>query len=844
MAVADSAVAKRSDLIGEVQLEIRRRERSERRHRRRMMFRRGALALAVLLSMVAVLVVVKRLADERTMANAIAEARAELEAGTNEALELAATTLQQNLEMDADHPETLGLLGIVRARQAAEGSVEVERVAEIIGRIDEDDERYEMVLARGMLGLLEGDDARVEQALSAVEVPDGDEPVERTVAGAVTWLRGRWALAHPERISEFAQTVASFKARAESGFAWPVNRRVYAELLARTGEIEQAREQLDRVAEKNPEHLAFEVDRLFLDAVQGRDLERVAREARAWSRHIGVSPRDQARARLARGVALLRLADDDDAGRHDLEEAWEGLRPWDRAARDVAIETALEAGEGERVERWLEAEGIEEPIYGAWVELVSARPKEALARLAELAQDEPRVAYLQALALVEQGRWGEAAVWVDQASRRGADGRALAVAKARVDAHGSDDPQTIEGAVARLKEIADEAPWTPRVWTGLAEALQAGAGPRMDDSTRMVLMEALEEAVAREGAPAQAHWILGSLALERAEREPKATLEAIEAFEKASEIAPEFVRYRVSLGKALADADRPQEARGVLETLLEDANSDARGILRLVELDLDEAQRRGTQPSAEIDAWMQGAAKAGATEAELAKAEARIALVRGDGAAIEQVEPRLRAALEQDAKDVEARVLLSDVLLALGDEDGARDLMVRGSRILGRAHEGRLYLAWSRVENARGKKRRAASLAFQGWKKMVAEPRPASELVRAATYGAEQWLDLDQPRGARAIGRDLTERAPWSARAWVIRSRVQLDAEYEESACESAQKAVELDPELPTAHEVLGDCKIHTLRFEDAKEAYQRALELDDGTVNERAVMRRLRRLG
>ena len=101
-------------------------------------------------------------------------------------------------------------------------------------------------------------------------------------------------------------------------------------------------------------------------------------------------------------------------------QAWDELPGWDKLSRTLALEMAMEAGDGERARKWIDEAGLRAPesdIYEAWVKLVEGDIMAALADLAALPQEHPHVALLQGLALVEQNRYAEAQPWLDRADK-------------------------------------------------------------------------------------------------------------------------------------------------------------------------------------------------------------------------------------------------------------------------------------------------------------------------------------------------------------------------------------------------------------------------------------------
>ncbi|RMG98712.1 MAG: molecular chaperone DnaJ, partial [Deltaproteobacteria bacterium] len=105
------------------------------------------------------------------------------------------------------------------------------------------------------------------------------------------------------------------------------------------------------------------------------------------------------------------------------------------------------------------------------------------------------------------------------------------------------------------------------------------------------------------------------------------------------------------------------------------------------------------------------------------------------------------------------------------------------------------------------------------------------------------WLRLGKPKTALLIARQLTDRLPNRADAWLLRAQVELGANHALEARSSAERAVELAPEDPEAHAVLGHTLLRYGHRERARDAYERAVELARGTPLEARMREHLSRL-
>jgi Flp pilus assembly protein TadD len=142
-----------------------------------------------------------------------------------------------------------------------------------------------------------------------------------------------------------------------------------------------------------------------------------------------------------------------------------------------------------------------------------------------------------------------------------------------------------------------------------------------------------------------------------------------------------------------------------------------------------------------------------------------------------------------------------------------------------------------------GKAGIAAPRARSAWLRMLDEDRPASELLVAADLATKLWVRQENKRIAIAIAEQLTTRLPYHAEAWTIRARTELGTGEASAARTSADRAIELDPDNPRAHEIRGHCLLRFGQKDKARAAYERAVELVAGTRAEKEYRENLRRL-
>ena len=211
------------------------------------------------------------------------------------------------------------------------------------------------------------------------------------------------------------------------------------------GERRKAVRTLSILRDEAPAHLGLAADEAMLLAAGREQLGAVASiSEQLMSRTQGLNEVDRGRASLARAVVYLYSGDRARASEL-VVRAWQTSVPWDRLSRDLALEVAVDSGAFDLVDVLLAESGLPESdleTYRAWKSFAAGDPAAALGRLATLEQRSPRVAYLQALALVAQGGYAEAWPWLERAEHFYPGRVELEVAKARVMLR-RDDPRTM-----------------------------------------------------------------------------------------------------------------------------------------------------------------------------------------------------------------------------------------------------------------------------------------------------------------------------------------------------------------------------------------------------------------
>ncbi len=788
--------------------------------------------VALLIAILVVGVTVKIVTDRRARAHALQSARTHAQGGAAADLRVAADVLDAALARDADDPASSAHRALLRAHLWLEFGAEPEKAGQALA--DAPTDRAATSVAAAMMAFADGDLEAASGLADALE-PSGDAVVD----AEATWLRGQLVIARsPDNPTALAAALQEVDAAITTDLGHGSLRRVRARLLLELERGTEAVEELARARESSRTHLGLAADEVLFNALLRREMGGVASVADQLL-ELGevLPPRDRHVTELARGVVHIH-AGEREQGLALLESGYDGLARWDRLAIRLGVETALEAGASELATGWIDAlerEGAlpaeEISIDRAWLLLHTGDVMAALEAAAALPQAHPRVAYVQALALVEQRRFAEAKPWIDRAQQLLPGRIELEVAAARVELRLGDP----EVARRRLSALAEEEPFAPRAWTGLGEAELAQTGTTVDLRAAKV---ALERAVEREPLPAEAMLLLAEIAVRRRATDPKGVGAAQTWLERAAEQNPHLPRYRERLAEFLVDDAHPERARPILTELADTPGVTGETLVRHARLAI-----LAGDDSVDVPAVLERAAALGVDPRLLDRERARAQIVAGDRTALAAAQRTLAAMLEQDPADVPTRILYAETWARQRDRKEAELALRRGFMHVPESDRGRLYLAWADVDARLGKAKVAAGRARTAWLRLLAEDRPAPELLAAAELTARLWLRIDNERVALTVVEQLTGRLPLHARAWTIRGETELGANGAGAARTSVDRAIELDPEDPRAHEIRGHCLLRFGLQDGARAAYERAIELSRGTAREKAYRENLRRL-
>lgn len=808
------------------------------RQQRRRTLKRAAQLVALAIALLLIGVAIKIFLDRQSKADALEEGYTHFAKGTPVELDKSIDVLQGSIDgVAAEDPPTLVARALVRAHRRAELGEGAEEARQAVDAVSGSPPG--LALARGLLEFADGELEAAAESLAADRAADGELPPGPFVLDERAWLHGMLAVARtPDDAEALAAAVSELQARLAEQPEQVSLRRVLALAHLVAGQTEPALAELQTAREQGRTLMGLAADEALYNAYLRQELSGVASVADQLLEGAGVSmsPHDRAHAQLARAVVHVHSGEVED-GLRMLDRAWEGLPAWDRLSRRLAIQSALEAGDATRIDAWVEATPLpaaEGDIYRAWAVLVKGDVMDALRRLAELPQADPWVGYLQALALVEQGRFAEAAAWIDRTEKLLPGRLEIEVARARVELRQGDK----KVALRKLEALAQEEARAPRAWTGLGEAYLLQDDPKPAGAeARAEARKALRRAVEREPFPAEAYLLLARMWDDRRGKDAKAELEGLSLYEKAAEANPHLPRYREALALYLSEIGFSARAREKLEAVEDEPGVGWAPLVALVRIRIE------ARDAADVEPLLAKALERGAPPDEVARLRARIDVDSDAKPRVAAAQAALATLLAQNPKDVEARVLYARTFLAQFDRKAAESAIRKGLAAVDDRQQGRLLWAWAELESRAGKRRLAAPRARRAWLAMEAENRPPTELLEVADLAMTLWLRLNKERTALVIAGQLTDRLGYHARAWTLRAGTELGAGEAAAARESAQRAIELDDEDPRAHEILGHALLRYGLKDRARKEYERAIELAKGTRFESEYRQNLRRL-
>lgn len=698
-------------------------------------------------------------------------------------------------------------------------------------------------VAEGLLAFGDADPENASQALADARRFSSPRTLARHHH---RWLAGMLALAtttDPATLTRARIDADALSVEVPEAVAY---HRLRARLQLLAGDPEAALASLAQVRSAARTHLGLAADEALMNASLRREFSGVADltdQLLGQDLAQGLAPPDRGHALLARAVVHVH-AGEAAAALARVDTAWPLLPWWDRAARTLALDLSLEAGDSQRALTWTAALAVPEPeagVYRAWASLVDGDVMGGLAALANLPQDHPRVAYLQGLALVEQRRFEEAGPWLARADRLLPGRVEIEVASARVAVHTGERAERVM-ALHKLQGLAEEEVYAPRAFTGLGEAHLA---QEPDQRDLRAAHKALTRAVEREPRAAEAMLLLAQAWKLRRAEAPEGTRNALDWYEQAAASNPRLPRYREALAAYLADLGQRARAETMLRALVDEPGITPATPLRLVDLVLENHNDSGPVDglAREVQMWVGTAEALGADPPALVRARARLDLSLGTAASLRAAQTRLEQRITQDPADVDSRILLVRVRMAQRDDEAAETLVRSGIYTVGAGSSGRLFLAWARLELRQHKRKQAALHARAALHRMQAEGRPRVELIDAAELAVTMFLRTEQIKLASSVTRELVQQLPDSAEAWRLEARAQFESQENARARRAVARAIELAPAAPQGHELRAQIALRSGDRKTAIAALQQALTLATDPTAQARVQDALRRI-
>ena len=171
-----------------------------------------------------------------------------------------------------------------------------------------------------------------------------------------------------------------------------------------------------------------------------------------------------------------------------------------------------------------------------------------------------------------------------------------------------------------------------------------------------------------------------------------------------------------------------------------------------------------------------------------------------------------------DERDDTFYLLQAAFLLSVGRVDEA--LKIINQAIARNERAGLAYALRAVIEVVKNEKVKALDDAKRG---VALEPKAAATRI-ALSYAQQANFDL---KGARDTLLEATTLQPQNALAWARLGEIWLMFGYRHRAHEAAEKGVQLAPDLERVHLVFGFAALTEFRTKIAREAFERAIELD-----------------
>ncbi len=809
------------DLIGDIQAK-----------QRRKIFRRAAVLVTLALILLGIGIAFKKVTEHRDAVFQLEAAQETFVMGTWSDVDASIQSLNTALERHAGHAGLTGALAVATGFAAAEFDGEVETATQALEAAKSAGaSELDLALAQALVDLAKDD---LNAAKSSVK-PVLEAQAQGAAADDIACFAPRLAFAVDAKValaSGDSTTLGEARGRINAALSeHPEDvtlRRALVYLAMAQGEGSLALDELARSRKQSQLHTGLAADEALFNAMQRQRLGGVASVADQLVSRVDTLTRvDLAHARLAQAVVRLHEGELTDATTL-LEDVWPKLPSWDRQSRVLALEIAVQAGALERVREWLPNAGLSEEaraLFDVWLVLEEGDVMGALATLATMPQADARVAYLQGLALVEQGRWPEAKPWLERADRLMPGRVEIEIALARCELRLGDR----EAAARKLEGLAEDD-FAPRALTGRGEAMLAELDAAKDKpgskkSLVTAARKALESAIKDEPRAAQARLLLAELMLRPDEGGKVDYVRAQRLMEDAVATNPKLPIYRESLAHLLIDLSFLEAAAEQYAMLDGALGIDPKTPLESARVSILLATAADTKPdAAEIDRLLAKAQELGAPPALIELERHRLKLSVGARAEIEATYAALAALLEQSPDATEERLLYIDALTRLGDLELAVGAIRRGLSLAGdKGETGRLYRLWARAEGRAGKAKRASTLARTAFAKMRDEHRPPVDLLKAAEDAVRFAIRERKPKPVLPTVKQLTDILDFHPAAWVIRAEAELGTGLTQEARISVERSIKLDDRLLSAHELHANVLLRFGLKDQAHEAQAKA---------------------
>lgn len=337
-----------------------------------------------------------------------------------------------------------------------------------------------------------------------------------------------------------------------------------------------------------------------------------------------------------------------------------------------------------------------------------------------------------------------------------------------------------------------------------------------------------DELVSRE---VSAGYLLRARALEVLKRSD----EALAAYAKAIDVAPDESGRVFAYAQALARAGDREAARAQFD--------------RLVEMDprpqsytaLAYFLSRDAANDADAEAAFREATKRAESEHDLASAHANLATFYFQRGRLDEATAYLETAIKQVEKPLELIYLLARLHLAEGNEEKANELIEQATQQ--DPNDPAPYLTLSAHRGRQGDSEGALEAAQ---KALELDPQDKLAKLRVAEILVDigyRESQADQIRRGREMVEQVLAVEPTDPGALMVRAKIDLAEQNVDQAIEGLRAALESDPDNPRSHFLLGSALSIKGERAAARTELARSLELDPAFLDARQALARVHAL-